>query len=185
MIDFNKRVFVISGVGLFSEDKEKDTSKRCCDGSVNAEAVKSLVGILNESGLYEIEYSNSDIRIKLTAYCGQGVHLAPHGVHGGGCIDGSRGDAQQRGACDEVSADKSSGNVIASPMVGTAYLSPKPGTPAFVHVGSDVVEGQTLLIIEAMKVLTPLKSPVSGKIAEIHVKNGAPVEYGEPLMTIS
>ena len=69
-------------------------------------------------------------------------------------------------------------------MVGTAYLSPEPSAPAFVRVGDKVKEGQTLLIVEAMKVMNPIRSPRSGTVARIIVQNGAPVEYGEALIVI-
>ncbi len=73
---------------------------------------------------------------------------------------------------------------VTSPMVGTAYLSPEPGAPAFVRTGDKVKEGQTLLIVEAMKVMNPIRSPRAGTVARIIVQNGAPVEYGEALIVI-
>ena len=69
-------------------------------------------------------------------------------------------------------------------MVGTVYSAPEPGAPPFISVGDNVHEGQTLLIIEAMKVMNPLASPCSGKVTRILVANGDPVEYGEPLVVI-
>ena len=73
---------------------------------------------------------------------------------------------------------------VTSPMVGTCYLSPEPGAPAFVKAGDRVKEGQTLVIIEAMKVMNPIRSPRSGTVARILVENGSPVEYGEPLIVV-
>jgi len=73
---------------------------------------------------------------------------------------------------------------VTSPMVGTAYLSPEPGADAFVKIGERVSEGQTLLIIEAMKTMNQIPAPRSGRIARIMVEDGQPVEYGEPLMII-
>lgn len=73
---------------------------------------------------------------------------------------------------------------VASPMVGTVYLQAEPGTPAFVSVGDKVSEGQTLLIIEAMKTMNQIPAPLSGKVTRILVEDGAPVEFGAPLMII-
>ncbi len=73
---------------------------------------------------------------------------------------------------------------VTSPMVGTAYLSPEPGAPAFVKVGDSVSEGQTLLIVEAMKTMNQIPSPTSGTVKRILVEDGAPVEFGAPLMVI-
>ena len=77
------------------------------------------------------------------------------------------------------------GQVVTSPMVGTVYLSPEPGKPSFVKVGDKVSEGQTLLIIEAMKVMNPLAAPASGTIKAIHVEDSSPVEFGQPLLVIA
>ena len=77
------------------------------------------------------------------------------------------------------------GQVVTSPMVGTVYLSPEPGKPSFVKVGDKVSEGQTLLIIEAMKVMNTLAAPASGTIKAIHVEDSSPVEFGQPLLVIA
>ena len=77
------------------------------------------------------------------------------------------------------------GDVIKSPMVGTAYLSPEPGKPAFVSVGDQVNAGDTLMIIEAMKVMNTLEAPRAGTITEIHVADGTPIEFDEPLFVLS
>ena len=75
-------------------------------------------------------------------------------------------------------------DAITSPMVGTAYVAPEPGAATFVSVGDSVKEGQTLLIIEAMKVMNQIPSPRAGKVTQILVEDGQPVEYGEPLLII-
>lgn len=74
--------------------------------------------------------------------------------------------------------------VVASPMVGTIYMQAEPGTPAFVSVGDQVSEGQTLLIIEAMKTMNQIPAPRAGKVKRILIEDGAPVEFGAPLMII-
>jgi acetyl-CoA carboxylase biotin carboxyl carrier protein len=73
---------------------------------------------------------------------------------------------------------------LKSPMVGTAYLSPEPGKPVFVHVGDKVIAGQTLLIIEAMKTFNPIKAPKAGVVTQVLIENGRPVEFAEVLMII-
>jgi acetyl-CoA carboxylase biotin carboxyl carrier protein len=73
---------------------------------------------------------------------------------------------------------------VRAPMVGTVYLTPEPGAPPFITVGSEVRDGTTLLIIEAMKVMNPIRAPQSGRIAKLLVTNGDPVEYGELLLII-
>ena len=75
-------------------------------------------------------------------------------------------------------------NAITSPMVGTVYLQPEPGAPAFVSVGDKVAEGQTLMIVEAMKTMNQIPSPRAGVVKRIIIDDGAPVEFGEPLMVI-
>ena len=77
-----------------------------------------------------------------------------------------------------------SGDQVPSPMVGTAYLAPSPDSRPFVKVGQDIKEGQTLLIVEAMKTMNQIPSPKSGKIVEILVEDGQPVEFGDPLVVI-
>jgi acetyl-CoA carboxylase biotin carboxyl carrier protein len=76
------------------------------------------------------------------------------------------------------------GTMLESPMVGTVYLSPEPGAPPFIAVGQQVVKGEAILIIEAMKVMNPIEAPVAGKIAAILIESGQPVEYGQPLVVI-
>ena len=79
---------------------------------------------------------------------------------------------------------KTEGEVIKSPMVGTAYLSPDPESPPFVKVGDTVSEGNTLVLIEAMKVYNPIKAARSGIVKRVFINNGTPIEFGEPLMII-
>jgi acetyl-CoA carboxylase biotin carboxyl carrier protein len=80
--------------------------------------------------------------------------------------------------------DTDHAGTVKSPMVGTVYMASAPGNPNFIEIGSQVKQGQTLLIIEAMKTMNQIPSPVSGKVIRIHVDNGDPVEYGAALVTI-
>lgn len=84
-----------------------------------------------------------------------------------------------------MTAPTVNGTPVTSPMVGTVYLAPEPGAPSFVKVGDKVKAGDTLLIIEAMKVMNPIKAPVAGTIAEILIGDAKPVEFGETLVVIA
>jgi acetyl-CoA carboxylase biotin carboxyl carrier protein len=144
--------------------------------AVDPKLIRQLADILHETGLGEIEYAEGDRRIRvarpaIAAAPAVSVAMpAPTPVTAtAGAGDGAR----------EVPA-----GAITSPMVGTVYLSPAPGSAPFVKVGDRVNEGQTVLIVEAMKVMNPIKSARSGTVSRILVENGSPVEYGEPLMVI-
>jgi acetyl-CoA carboxylase biotin carboxyl carrier protein len=82
-------------------------------------------------------------------------------------------------------SDAPAAGSVSSPMVGTAYLSPEPNAAAFVKVGDRVAKGQTILIIEAMKVMNPIPAPHAGTVTQILVQDGQPVEFGEPLMVVA
>ena len=140
--------------------------------------IRDLANILNETDLTEIEVEQDDMRIRVSrngtqvmmpqmqAYA-QPVAAAPAAV-----------------AAAPVAAARDLSNALTAPMVGTVYLSPAPGARAFIEVGATVKEGQTLLIIEAMKTMNQIPAPRSGKVVEILIEDGSPVEYGEPLVVI-
>jgi len=136
---------------------------------IDTEIVKEIAKLLSESDLTEIEVQHEDLRIR--------VVRAPAPV--------TYAAAPVAAAPAETPADLSKHpGVVASPMVGTAYLSPEPGAALFVDVGSTVKEGQTLLIVEAMKTMNSIPAPRSGTVTRILVGNAQPVEYGEPLLII-
>mgnify|MGYP000520337023 CR=1 FL=1 len=140
---------------------------------VNEKVIRTLAGLLDETDLTEIEYEADGHRIRL--------------VRGGGTVVHAAAPVAAAPAVAAPTANDGGGvpkNAITSPMVGTAYLSAEPGSPAFVNVGDRVNEGQTLLILEAMKVMNPLPSPKSGVVKQILVSDGQPIEFGEPLMII-
>jgi acetyl-CoA carboxylase biotin carboxyl carrier protein len=146
--------------------------------SPNEELIRNLANLLNETGLTEIEIEENNLRVRVArnlAIPSYGVpvtHLTP-----------AAGVAAPAAATPSASLENHPG-VVTSPMVGTAYRSPEPGAPAFVEVGSAVREGQTLLILEAMKTMNQIAAPRGGTVKLILVENGQPVEYGEPLMII-
>lgn len=138
--------------------------------------VRKLAVLLKETGLTEIEYAEGDKRIRCVAGCASSVvQVAPTVV---------APVVAQSPVAEEGKTAPAAGAVI-SPMVGTVYLSPGPGSPPFVNVGDKVKAGDTLLIIEAMKVMNPIKAPKGGTVAEILVSDAKPVEFGEPLVVIA
>lgn len=140
--------------------------------------IRDLANILNETDLTEIEVEQDDLRIRVSrAGTPQYVSApvpAPHAVAA----------PVAAAAAAPAATVRDNKNAVTAPMVGTAYLSPAPGARPFVEVGSTVQEGQTLLIIEAMKTMNQIPAPRSGKVTEIMVIDAAPVEYGEPLIVI-
>lgn len=143
--------------------------------------IRDLANILNETDLTEIEVEQDDLRIRVSragtpqyvqAPIAAPAYAAPAAVAATAAIAAAPVDA------------RNNKNAVTAPMVGTAYLSPAPGARAFIEVGATVKEGQTILIIEAMKTMNQIPAPRSGKVTEILVQDASPVEYGEPLIII-
>ena len=147
--------------------------------SIDEKLVRKLADLLNETGLTEIEYEAEGRRIRI-AKGGGAAMIAPAALAAPAAAPAAAAAAPAaEGAAEAVPA-----GAVTSPMVGTAYVADEPGKPPFVKVGDQVSEGQTLLIIEAMKVMNQIPSPKSGTIKEIMVQDGQPVEFGEALMVI-
>jgi acetyl-CoA carboxylase biotin carboxyl carrier protein len=134
--------------------------------------IRRLAELLEETGLSEIEYEADGRRIRVGRHAAPAVSYAaaPPAVAGP--------------PAPTPAAEAAPVGAVNSPMVGTVYTAAEPGAPPFVKVGDSVAEGQTLLIIEAMKVMNPLASPRAGKVTRIMVTDGQPVEFGEPLLVI-
>jgi acetyl-CoA carboxylase biotin carboxyl carrier protein len=146
------------------------------DLSVDAELVRQLAALLDETGLTEIEYAVGERRIRVARGAAPmtTVSLAPQAV-----------PAVAVPAAEPAPASLAEHpGAVKSPMVGTAYLAPQPGAAAFVKAGDPVTEGQVILIIEAMKVMNQIRSPRAGRVHEVLVADGAPVEFGEVLMVL-
>lgn len=148
--------------------------------SFDAEMIRSLAELLIETGLTEIEIEQDKLRVRvarnltITApVTAAAVAPQPHGAAAATTLPPAAG-----------SNIENHPGVVTSPMVGTAYRAPEPGAPPFVEVGTQVKEGQTLLIVEAMKTMNHIPAPRAGTVKRILVENGQPVEYGEPLMII-
>ena len=142
---------------------------------VDKELIRELADLLNETGLSEIEIEHDEIRLRVA----RTLQAAPVAVP---VASAPAAVAVPAAATPATGADHP--GAVPSPMVGTAYLAAEPGARPFVDVGDTVREGQTLLIVEAMKTMNQIPSPRSGKITKIMVEDGQPVEYGEPLMII-
>ena len=144
--------------------------------NVDAEMVRALADLLHETGLTEIEYGNGAMRVRVAKNASV-VAAAP--APAAGAADHAATPIS--GAPDAV-ADHP--GLVKSPMVGVVYTSPEPGAPEFIKVGDTVATGDTLLLIEAMKVFNPIEAPHAGRVSRVFVTGGMPVEYGEPLMII-
>ena len=142
--------------------------------------IRDLANILNETDLTEIEVEQDDLRIRVSRAGTPQYVQAPIAAP---AVSAAPAVATAAAAAAPVDA-RNNKNAVTAPMVGTAYLSPAPGARAFVEVGASVKEGQTILIIEAMKTMNQIPAPRSGKVTEILVSDASPVEYGEPLIII-
>ena len=144
---------------------------------IDEELVKNLTRLLEENNLTEIEYGRDGWHIRV-------------GRGGGVTVSESRRvslDADTSpGAAPgpDASSAAENPNAVTSPMVGVVFTGPDSDSPPFVKPGDEITEGQTLLLIEAMKVFYPITAPNSGRVTEILVANGAPVEFGEPLLIL-
>jgi acetyl-CoA carboxylase biotin carboxyl carrier protein len=159
-----------------AQDPYMPSSPKAPADQIDARLVRRLAGILNDTGLSEIEVERDGLRIRvartLTAAATVAV-AAPTAVV-----------AVAPAALDLAAPAIADGDAVKSPMVGTVYLQPQPDSPPFFKVGDTVSEGQTLMIIEAMKTMNPIPAPRAGRILEFLVANGQPVEFGEPLAII-
>ncbi len=142
---------------------------------VDAELVRRLADLLDDAKLTEIEYATQNLRIRVVR------QPAPQTVVAGPTAAPAATPAT---AAEPAAPPADHPGTVASPMVGTVYVAPEPGAAAFVKVGDTVRAGQTLLIIEAMKLMNPLPSPRAGRVTQILVRDAQPVEFGEPLLVI-
>ncbi len=150
---------------------------------ISEDLLEKLAKVLKEADLTEIEYEADGAHIRMSKAVEQVmVQQAPMQMAAAPTM--APPPASTSSASELTNVAASNGHTVTSPMVGTAYKGPEPSKPAFVKVGDAVKEGQTLLIIEAMKVMNPLPSPVSGTVSEIIFKDGGPVEFGQPLLVI-
>lgn len=158
---------------------------------VDTDTIGALARLLSENDLSEIVVENDDFKLKLRREpsaapmaAGAPQPVVTAAVHTPAPVPATAA-ASTNGAAKPATEDPAKHpGVVTSPMVGTCYHAPEPGAKPFVEVGQTVTEGQTLLIVEAMKTLNQIPSPRAGRVTAILVENGHPVEYGEPLMII-
>lgn len=142
--------------------------------TIDGDLVRALAALLDETGLTEIEYDAEGVRLRVARQAiAMPMHApAPH-------------VAAAPVAAAPVSLDPANHpGAVPSPMVGVAYLRPEPDKPAFVNIGDTVTEGQTLMLIEAMKTFNPIRAPRGGRVSQILVSDGHAVEFGEPLLIL-
>jgi acetyl-CoA carboxylase biotin carboxyl carrier protein len=145
----------------------------------DAEVIRALAGLLSETGLTEIEYAVGDHRIRVAREPAAAPAPAANGHAPPPAVPASAPPE----AAPATNGTAPAGTLTA-PIVGIAYRAAQPGAPPFVQVGDRVDEGQTLLIIEAMKVMNQIRAPRAGQVTRIFVADAEPVEYGAPLLVI-
>ena len=165
--------------------KDKSDATALPDNDSDIVFVKALAEVLRDNDLGEIEVARGhkgatrlNVRISKHSAVAAPIFAAP--------IAAAPAAPAAAAPAPEATSDDPAGHpgAVTSPMVGTVYLSPEPGTAAFVKVGDTVAEGQTLLIVEAMKTMNHIHAPKSGTVKRILIEDGAAVEYGAPLMIV-
>ena len=135
---------------------------------INKKLIKELVDNLEEFKLSELEYSEKDIKIKVSRQTKMSQNISPE-------ITIERNNQKSEAV---------SGTEIKSPIIGTAYLAPEPGAKKFVETGKKIKKGDTVMIVEAMKTMNHVPSPKDGVVKSVNVEDGQPVEYGQTLVVI-
>ena len=154
------------------------TTKKSPGDPMELELVRRLADLLAETGLTEIEVEQDGLRIRVARGAAPATSVQAFAYPA----------APAPGATPATPpasvAEAPRGDVVKSPMVGTCYLQANPGAAPFIQVGAQVEQGQTLMIVEAMKTMNPIPSPRAGRVVEILVDDGQPVEFGEPLVVL-
>ena len=137
---------------------------------INKNIIKELTEYLNEFNLNEIEYTEKDIKVKVSKSSGANLTTVK--------------EIKSEIKSENTKLDSASGTKVSSPIIGTAYLAPEPGGKKFVEVGKRINKGDTIMIVEAMKTMNHVPSPIAGTIKKICVEDGQPVEYGHTIAII-
>ena len=137
---------------------------------INKNIIKELTEYLNEFNLNEIEYTEKDIKVKVSKSSGANLTTIK--------------EIKSEIKSENTKQDNISGTEVPSPIIGTAYLAPEPGGKKFVEVGKKINKGDTIMIVEAMKTMNHVPSPIAGTIKKICVEDGQPVEYGHTIAII-
>ena len=137
---------------------------------INKNIIKELTEYLNEFNLTEIEYTEKDIKVKVSKSSGSNIATVK--------------EIKSEIKTENIKIDNVSGTEVPSPIIGTAYLAPEPGGKKFVEVGKKINKGDTIMIVEAMKTMNHVPSPIAGTVKKICVEDGQPVEYGHTIAII-
>ncbi len=137
---------------------------------INKNIIKELTEYLNEFNLTEIEYTENDIKVKVSKSSGANLTTVK--------------EIKSEIKSQNTKLDNISGTEVSSPIIGTAYLAPEPGGKKFVEIGKKINKGDTIMIVEAMKTMNHVPSPIAGTIKKICVEDGQPVEYGHTIAII-
>ena len=137
---------------------------------INKNIIKELTEYLDEFNLTEIEYTEKDIKVKVSKLSGTNIATVK--------------EVNPEIKSGNIKTDDLSGTEVPSPIIGTAYLAPEPGGKKFVEVGKKINKGDTIMIVEAMKTMNHVPSPITGTVKKICVEDGQPVEYGYTIAII-
>ena len=137
---------------------------------INKNIIKELTEYLNEFNLTEIEYTEKDVKVKVSKSSGTNIAAVK--------------EIKSEIKSENIKQDNISGTEVPSPIIGTAYLAPEPGGKKFVEVGKKINKGDTIMIVEAMKTMNHVPSPIAGTVKKICVEDGQPVEYGHTIAII-
>jgi acetyl-CoA carboxylase biotin carboxyl carrier protein len=157
-----------------SDDKTKIGKTEIGKTEIDDALVRSLAGLLDELNLGEIEYAAGDWRVRVARNTAGPPAAVPAPAPG-----------PEATPAEAAAAEAPPEGAVTSPMVGTAYLAPEPGAANFVAVGDRVSEGQTVMLVEAMKTYNEIRAPRAGEVAQILIENATPVEYGDVLLVIA
>ena len=137
---------------------------------INKNIIKELTEYLKEFNLTEIEYTEKDIKVKVSKLSGANIAAVK--------------EIKSEKKLENIKQDNISGTEVQSPIIGTAYLAPEPGGKKFVEIGKKINKGDTIMIVEAMKTMNHVPSPIAGTVKKICVEDGQPVEYGHTIAII-
>ena len=137
---------------------------------INKNIIKELTEYLDEFNLTEIEYTEKDIKVKVSKFSGTNVATVK--------------EIKSEINSENVKSENIVGTKVPSPIIGTAYLAPEPGGKKFVEIGKKINKGDTIMIVEAMKTMNHVPSPIAGTVKQICVEDGQPVEYGHTIAII-
>ncbi|WP_425229364.1 acetyl-CoA carboxylase biotin carboxyl carrier protein [Sphingomonas sp.] len=155
------------------------------DRTMDIDLIRQLAELLDKTSLTEIEVEDEGVRIRVARTAAAVAAPAPTVVHHAAPAAADARPASASAPAETgASAPAPAANAVKSPMVGTAYLSAEPGSKPFVSPGQTVAAGDTLLIVEAMKVMNPITAPSGGTVREVLVSNGQPIEFDQPLVVI-